>query len=113
MRTDALPLDVLDLGIESFQRVRDRLDERRDRLLARREVAGRLRMDFAELRLCELEELIVVRAQRVGGQRGEGVPQRRVGAPCRSCDEPDRGGADDQPDEEIDEEIEDVHGTEY
>jgi len=46
-----------------------------------------------------LEELIVVRAERVGGQRRERVPQRRVGAACRSRDEPDSGGADCQPDE--------------
>ncbi len=70
---------LADLGVHFLQRFLERLHQGIDGLLAFAEFVGRLLVEFAEGFARELEELIAVPAQRLGGEGLELVLQTLVG----------------------------------
>ena len=66
LRAGALRLDFLQLGVDLTQRLLERFDEPIDGALTMVQINRGLLLEFAERRLRELKERLVVRPQRIG-----------------------------------------------
>ena len=101
VRPRARELELLQLAVDLRERLLDRRDEVLDRLLALVEILRRVLLQLLELGLREIEERLVARRERVGGERLHRRLERRarIGG---AQGEPGGRGAEEKTDEDAD-----------